>query len=754
MSRPSLAYLAEGRTVALVSDAGTPPVSTRAVGLVGRGGRGRPIVTAVPGPSSAARRPGPERAPRTASASRAFCPERERTGAAARGDGPRRAHRGALRGARPARARPWPTCSSVRGAPVAVSRASSPSSTRRCGGDPGSTPSATFAGREVVARSWWCRGPRGPCPPPATTRSWTAAASDALEAGDTAATRPPWQAHWACPAGAPTPWRWACGGMRRPELRLDVTEKTSLAAATSSPPDRDRRSGLLRGRYPKAVAPLLRHHAHLLRERRAAHRARLHDRRRRRARPLAPPAAATTSSSSPAPTSTARRSRRPPRPTGSRPPEWVDAVAGVFRRGVGRARHLQRRLHPHHRAAPRRGGAGVPADDLRHRRHRAQGTYEGSYCVPCEDYYTEERARRRQLPDPRPPGRARAEENYFFKLSPFEDRLLEYYEAHPDAVQPERKRNEVLGLHQRRACEDFSISPRRRLLGHPAAVGREHVVYVWFDALINYITAVGYGDDPAERFARGGPPTPPHRQGHPPVPLRVLAGDAAWRRAWTRRARVRARLAARGGEKMSKSKANPIAPARSRRRLRRRRASATTSCATALRARRRLLLRGDQRYNADLANNFGNLVARVATVVGSKCDGLGPAPDPDSRLLAVAADRASRTPPLPGRSAAPRCVGGDVATHPRDQRRARGDRALESRPRSRVDKVLGSALEALRIVACWLSRPCPRRAPRSGAGSACRAGPTIAGCRPTPPGAVSRWPTVEKAPPLFPWCRD
>ena len=86
------------------------------------------------------------------------------------------------------------------------------------------------------------------------------------------------------------------------------------------------------------------------------------------------------------------------------------------------------------------------------------------------------------------------EDNYFFKLSRYGDRLLEWYAAHPDAVQPESRRNEVLGF-IRQGLLDFSISRTSLKWGIPIPWDDRHVTYVWFDALANYITAIGYGDD-------------------------------------------------------------------------------------------------------------------------------------------------------------------------------------------------------------------------------------------------------------------
>ena len=127
------------------------------------------------------------------------------------------------------------------------------------------------------------------------------------------------------------------------------------------------------------------------------------------------------------------------------------------------------------------------------------GSYTGLYCVSCEDYYTEE-----QLVDGKCPIHGRPviemqEENYFFRLSAFEAPLLEYYESHPDFVRPTSKRNEALGF-IRGGLNDVSITRTSFRWGVPVPWDDGHVFYVWYDALINYLTVASYGSDP-ERFA-------------------------------------------------------------------------------------------------------------------------------------------------------------------------------------------------------------------------------------------------------------
>ena len=132
-----------------------------------------------------------------------------------------------------------------------------------------------------------------------------------------------------------------------------------------------------------------------------------------------------------------------------------------------------------------------------------KGEYRGLYCTPCEAYWTE-----RQLVDGKCPDCGRAveevaEEAYFFKLSNYADRVLEYIETHPDFVQPVSRRNEMINF-IRQGLEDLCISRTSFDWGIPVPMDEKHVIYVWFDALTNYLTPVGFLDDP-EKFRRYWP---------------------------------------------------------------------------------------------------------------------------------------------------------------------------------------------------------------------------------------------------------
>jgi methionyl-tRNA synthetase len=254
------------------------------------------------------------------------------------------------------------------------------------------------------------------------------------------------------------------------------------------------------------------------------------------------------------------------------------------------------------------------------------GTYEGLYCVSCEAYYTEDELVDGMCPIHGTPVEAMSEENYFFRLSAYQDRLLEHYEAHPEAVEPEARRNEVLSL-IRGGLRDFSISRTSFAWGVPLPWDQKHVCYVWFDALTNYITAAGYADDP-ERFERTWP-ADVHFIGKDILrfhavywPAMLMAGGVEPpRQVWAHG------FITVGGEKMSKTKLTGIHPK-------------VLVDAFGVDAYRYYFLREIQfgqdgsfswesmveRYNADLANGLGNLASRVLAMLRSYFDGVVPEP--------------------------------------------------------------------------------------------------------------------------------
>lgn len=123
--------------------------------------------------------------------------------------------------------------------------------------------------------------------------------------------------------------------------------------------------------------------------------------------------------------------------------------------------------------------------------------YTGLYCNGCEMFKTEKELVDGRCPNhPGQPLKVVAEENYFFKLSAFGDRLLAHYESHPEFIQPESRLNEILSL-VRSGLHDITITRKGFTWGIPVPFDPEQTIYVWFDALLNYITAIGYGTDEA-----------------------------------------------------------------------------------------------------------------------------------------------------------------------------------------------------------------------------------------------------------------
>ncbi len=263
------------------------------------------------------------------------------------------------------------------------------------------------------------------------------------------------------------------------------------------------------------------------------------------------------------------------------------------------------------------------------------GTYEGLYCVACEAYYGEDELVDGKCPIHKNPVEQVTEENYFFQLSRFEDRLLEHYAAHPEAVQPDTRRNEVLGF-IKQGLRDFSMSRTSLTWGIPLPWDPKHVTYVWFDALFNYCTAVGYGADRA-RFDRYWP-VDYHLIGKDILrfhavywPAMLMAGGVA------RPKRVFAHgFLLMGGEKMAKSGSNQVAPADLVAEF------GSDGYRYHFLADQRFGPDGDfsheamvARYNADLANNFGNLASRVLNMAVCYCGGVAPAERSAGPLVAA-----------------------------------------------------------------------------------------------------------------------
>lgn len=126
-----------------------------------------------------------------------------------------------------------------------------------------------------------------------------------------------------------------------------------------------------------------------------------------------------------------------------------------------------------------------------------EGEYEGWYCESCEAFFTEKDLVDGLCPNHKQKPKWLKEKNYFFKLSQYQRPLLEYIESHPQFILPEIRKNEIVSL-LKQGLEDISVSRSGFSWGIPVPMNPQHVIYVWFDALINYLTAVGYGVGEAE----------------------------------------------------------------------------------------------------------------------------------------------------------------------------------------------------------------------------------------------------------------
>jgi methionyl-tRNA synthetase len=134
-----------------------------------------------------------------------------------------------------------------------------------------------------------------------------------------------------------------------------------------------------------------------------------------------------------------------------------------------------------------------------------KGYYEGWYCTPCETFFTEKQLVDGKCPDCGRPVEWTKEEAYFFKVSKYQDRLLKYIEDHPDFIQPEKRKNEMINNFLKPGLDDLCVSRSSFNWGVPVTFDKKHVVYVWVDALSNYITALGYGSEDESKLKKYWP---------------------------------------------------------------------------------------------------------------------------------------------------------------------------------------------------------------------------------------------------------
>ncbi|MDR3592684.1 MAG: methionine--tRNA ligase [Negativicutes bacterium] len=349
-----------------------------------------------------------------------------------------------------------------------------------------------------------------------------------------------------------------------------------------------------------------------------------------------------------------------------------------------------------------------------------KASYEGWYCTPCETFWMERQLSDGNCPDCGRPVELLKEESYFFRMSKYQDKLLSYIEENPDFIQPVSRRNEMINF-IKGGLEDLCVSRTTFDWGIPVPFDTKHVVYVWFDALTNYITAAGYLHDRA-KFAKYWP-ADIHLVGKEivrfhsiiwPIILMAMGVELpkmVYGHGWL----------VVEGDKMSKSKGNVIDPL----------ALIDEFGADAIRyfLLREIMLGNDgnfsrealiNRINADLANDLGNLLHRTLNMINRFNGGLiaaaGANEAVDLALIRLAESTAADYERLMERMEINAALKEVWALISRANKYIdeTGPWALAKDPakKARLDTVLYNLAEVLRIVAILISPFMPNTTPR------------------------------------------
>lgn len=330
------------------------------------------------------------------------------------------------------------------------------------------------------------------------------------------------------------------------------------------------------------------------------------------------------------------------------PQEWCDSMEPAFRDAWDMLdityTDFVRTTEPRHAETVRKFW-----NDLYEKGFLYKGAYEGWYCVHEETYYAESDLEKDEdgvyvCPDcKRPVQKTSGEENWFFKLSDFEDKLLEFYEENPDFIRPVTRKNEIVSF-VKSGLKDLSISRSTFDWGVPLPFDEGHVAYVWADALLAYLTGIGYSDPERAAEYEAAWPMQYHFVGKDIIRFHCVIWPAMLMAAGmpiTHTVFGHGFLLTKG-EKMSKSRGNALKPA-------------DLVEVFGVDPYRYYFLsdvqfghdgsisieRMVQVYNADLANTWGNLVSRVFNMTNKYFDGVVPTPPAgaeDNPLAEIAAD--------------------------------------------------------------------------------------------------------------------
>lgn len=399
------------------------------------------------------------------------------------------------------------------------------------------------------------------------------------------------------------------------------------------------------------------------------------------------------------------------------PQEWCDSMEPAFRDAWDMLdityTDFVRTTEPRHAETVRKFW-----NDLYEKGFLYKGAYEGWYCVHEETYYAESDLEKDEdgvyvCPDcKRPVQKTSGEENWFFKLSDFEDKLLEFYEENPDFIRPVTRKNEIVSF-VKSGLKDLSISRSTFDWGVPLPFDEGHVAYVWADALLAYLTGIGYSDPERAAEYEAAWPMQYHFVGKDIIRFHCVIWPAMLMAAGmpiTHTVFGHGFLLTKG-EKMSKSRGNALKPA-------------DLVEVFGVDPYRYYFLsdvqfghdgsisieRMVQVYNADLANTWGNLVSRVFNMTNKYFDGVVPTPPAgaeDNPLAEIAADlykeydEAMANVDFSAAAAAVQKLASRVNLYVEDS--APWNLAKSEETADELAAVIYNALEAIRIIALFMA---------------------------------------------------